>query len=453
MTTATPWIDRPDLALFTDLYELTMMQAYIADGMTDAATFSLSVRDLPRHRNYLLACGQDEVLSYLERLRFDHDGIGHLRSLGLFRDDFLDWLSRFRFSGEIHAVPEGTPVFANEPILEVTAPLPEAQLVETLIMNQIHLQTVLASKAVRVVEAAAGRRVVDFGARRMHGIDAALKAVRAFHIAGIAATSNVLAARLYGLPPTGTMAHSFIQAHDDEMAAFRSFVRHYPETVLLVDTYDTPKGLEHVIALSREIGDRFRVRAVRLDSGDLAALAGATRRMLDEAGLRRVEIFASSGLDEYRIADLVALGAPIDGFGVGTHLGVSRDAPGLDMAYKLCAYAGRGRLKLSSGKPVLPGRKQVFRIEEQGRAIRDIIARADETLSGRPLLRPMMRDGRRLTPDGETDLAVARRRAREEIDRLPPAVRGLNPAEAPYPVAISPALAAYRAAVIRSVTV
>ena len=293
---------------------------------------------------------------------------------------FTQWLEEFRFTGDVDAVPEGTPVFENEPILEVTAPIAQAQLAETFVMNQVHLQTVLASKAARVVTAAEGRSVVDFGPRRMHGIDAAIKAARAFHIAGVAATSNTLAGHIYGVPVARTMAHSFVQAAQNEMEAFRAFTALYPETILLVDTYDTLQGVRHVIALARELGDAFKVRAVRLDSGDLADLATRTRAILDEAGLQRVEIFASGSLDEDTIAEIVAEGAPITGFGVGTSMGVSQDAPGLDIAYKLCAYGGRGRLKLSTGKPVLPSRKQVFRIEEDGRAVRDVIARAEEVL-------------------------------------------------------------------------
>src|SRR5512147_1600791 len=431
-----PGHDVHNLALFTDLYELTMLQAYVEVGMQEQATFSLFTRRLPKRRNYLLACGLDDVLSYLESLRFDEESLEYLASLGMFKDSFLTWLRDFRFTGYGHAFPEGTPVFANEPILEITAPIAEAQLAETFVVNQIHLQTTLASKAARVVTAARGRAVVDFGARRIHGTDAAIKAARAFYIAGVAATSNVLAGKIYGLPVTGTMAHSFVQAWDDEKDAFRSFVRLYPDTVLLVDTYDTAKGVSRVCEIAQELGDEFKVRAVRLDSGNLAELAWQTRKILDAAGLGKVEIFASSGLDEDVIDDLVTRGAPIMGFGVGTKMGVSEDAPSLDIAYKLCAYAGQGRVKLSTGKPILPGRKQVFRIEENGRAVRDVIARADEHLDGRPLLHPVMAGGRR-TARGAADLDGARIRAREELGRLPDAVRALTPTDLPYPVSIS----------------
>ncbi|KPK43532.1 MAG: nicotinate phosphoribosyltransferase [Nitrospira bacterium SM23_35] len=424
------------LALFTDFYELKMLQAYFEDSMAEDAVFSLFVRRLPVRRNFLLACGLDSVLEYLENLRFGDNDIAFLASLGQFSDRLLSWLRNFRFTGEIYAVPEGTPIFPNEPILEVVAPLPQAQLVETFIMNQIHVQTVLASKAQRVVTAAEGRPVVDFGARRMHGIDAALKAARAFYIAGVAATSNVLAGRLYGVPVAGTMAHSYIQAHENEASAFRAFVRLYPETILLVDTYDTLAGVRKVIELAKSLGKDFRVKAVRLDSGDLLSLSRDTRQLLDEAGLDKVEIFASGGLDEDTISELLSSGAPINGFGVGTSMGVSSDVPDLDIAYKLCEYAGKGRIKLSTGKPVLPSRKQIFRIAEGDHDIRDVIARADEHLPGRPLLAPVMRNGMRLSAGG-ADLDPLRAYAKNQITRLPDHIRAIAPAEPPYPVEVS----------------
>jgi len=429
----------PVSALFTDLYQLKMGQAYRAEGMEEAGTFSLFVRSLPPERNFLLAAGLAPLLEALEALRFDDDDLAYLESLGSFSRDYLDSLRDFRFEGDVWAVPEGTPVFAEEPLLEVVAPAPQAQLVETLVMNQVHSATVLASKAARVVLAAGGRPVVDFGARRIHGTDTGVKSARAYHLAGVAATSNVLAGRLYGVPVSGTMAHSYVEAHDDEYEAFRAFAREFPDTILLVDTYDTLGGVGQVTRLARELGDDFRVRGVRLDSGDLAELSLATRRMLDEAGLSRVEIFASGGLDERTIAELVAADRPIDGFGVGTDMGVSSDAPKLDMAYKLTAYAGRGRMKLSSGKRTLPGRKQVFRREREGRILCDCIARADEELPGRPLLRRVMRAGR-VVPEAREDLDAGRERARREIAGLPEAVRSLDPAEPPFEVLLSRAL-------------
>ena len=442
------WVNDANMALFTDLYELTMLQAYMERGMFAESVFSMFVRRLPAQRNFVLACGLEDALHYLETMRFTPQSLDYLASVGTFTDRFLKWLADFRFTGDVHAVPEGTPVFANEPILEVVAPLPQGQIAETFLMNQVQLQTMLASKAARVVAAAAGRTVADFGARRIHGTDAAVKGARAFFIAGVDATSNVVAGQLYGIPVVGTMAHSFIQSFGDELGAFRAFAEIYPETVLLIDTYDTLEGARKVVALARELGDDFRVKAVRLDSGDLAGLAVKTRAIFDAAGLEQVEIFASGGLDEYKVAAIVAGGAPVTGFGVGTAMGVSDDAASLDIVYKLCAYGGHGRLKASPGKPVLPGRKQVFRFEDGGRAVRDVIARESEEMPARPLLRPVMRDGERLA-DGRVSLAEACLHARDEIARLPETVRAIAPAETPYPVEISPALQTYHEDVMR----
>lgn len=427
-------------ALLTDLYQLTMAQSYLHEGMAATAVFTLSVRRLPERRNFLLACGLDDVLTFLENMRFSEDAIGYLSSVPRLSPAFLARLRGFRFSGDVHAVPEGTPVFADEPILEVVAPVMEAQVVETYVLNQVHLQTVLASKAARVVGAAGGSPVVDFGLRRIHGTDAGLKGARAFYIAGVAATSNVLAGRTYGIPLTGTMAHSYVQAHDTELDAFRAFVQVYPDATLLVDTYDTLTGVDNVIRLERELREQFQVRAIRLDSGDLGTLSRASRERLDAAGLQRVQIFASSGLDEYVIRDLIAARAPIDGYGVGTAMGVSKDEPSLDMVYKLTEYGGRGRVKTSPGKPVLPGRKQIFRMERDGITTEDVIARHDEEMPGRPLLRCVMQSGKRVSALRET-VDDARLRASEEIARLPAPLRGLDPPRRPFAVHVSGALA------------
>ena len=436
------------LALFTDLYQLTMLQAYFEERMTERAVFSLFVRRLPPRRNFLIACGLNAVLDYLENLRFTQQDLAYLDSLEIFSDRFLAWLTDFRFTGDIHATREGTPVFANEPILEVEAPLPEAQLIETFVMNQVQLQTMLASKAHRVVTAARGRSVIDFGARRIHGTDAAVNAARAFWIAGVNATSNVLAGQRFGIPVAGTLAHSYIQAHGDEAAAFRAFANLYPDTVLLVDTYDTLAGVQKVIELAKRLGEYFKVRAVRLDSGDLLDLSLQARAALDQAGLHNIQIIASGSLDEYEIDALLSSGAPLDGFGVGTAMGVSADAPYLDIVYKLTSYAGDGRVKLSANKPVLPGRKQVFRNSENERETGDTIARADEDLPGRPLLETVMRDGVRIIPP-TYDLSGIRRYAAEQIARLPETVRGLPEADPPYPVEISAKLNAYHQEVVR----
>ncbi len=438
-------------ALFVDQYELTMAQAYVAAGMEqDRATFSLYVRSLPRHRNYLVAAGLDAVLEWLESWRVTEDDAAYLRSLGTFSEPFLAWLRAQRFEGDVRALPEGTLFFPEEPVLEVDAPIAQAQLAESFVLNRIHAATSLASKAARIVTAAAGRSVVDFALRRSHGGEGALMAARAFHLAGVGATSNMAAAARYGIPPAGTMAHSFVEAFDDELDAFRAFAREHPSTTLLVDTYDTLEGVRRVVALARELGDAFRIQAVRLDSGSLGELATAARAILDEAGLQHVSIVASGGLDEDAIARLVAEDRPIDGFGVGTAMGVSEDAPTLDMAYKLVEYRGLGRMKLSTGKRTLPGRKQAWRFEERGRALEDVIGRADEAYGGRPLLTTVMRNGAR-TDRGREPLEVARRRAREELARMPDHVRALAPARPPYPVSISDALRAELESVRRRV--
>lgn len=449
-TVKPPFSDGFGLALFTDLYELTMAQAYIEEGMTGDAVFSLYVRTLPEKRKYLLAAGLNSVLEYLRNLRFTEEDLEYLEGTGFFNPSFLDWLRAFEFSGDVYAVPEGTPVFPGEPVLEVAAPLPQAQLVETLVLNQIHVQTLLASKASRIVTAASGRKVVDFGSRRTHGTDAALKAARSFYLAGVAATSNVLAGKIYGIPVSGTMAHSYVQAHENELDAFRAFARIYPETVLLVDTYDTINGVSGVISLARELGDDFKVRAIRLDSGDIAGLSIEARRMLDDAGLEGVEIFASGGLDEDRIAELLSAGARLDGFGVGTRMGVSSDAPDLDVVFKLCQYEGRGKVKLSEGKPILPGRKQVFRSFREGRACGDIIARNSEDLPGRPLLEPVMKEGTPLGP-GLRSLDESREYAAREVAALPDSVSSLLPEEPSYPVEVSQELLSFQEEVSRKI--
>lgn len=429
----------PGHALFADLYEIAMLRAYFQLGMMERATFSLFVRKLPASRNFLLACGIGELLNAIRSFRYDEAQLRYLASLGSFPDDFLQWLSRFRFTGDVHALPEGTPFFANEPILEVVAPIAEAQVLETLILNRIGLATMLASKAARIVAAAGGRTVVDFGARRAQGRDAAKQGAHAFYIAGVAATSNLEAGEAYGIPVAGTMAHSFVEACASEAQAFEAYASIFPETTLLVDTYDTLEGVTKVIALANSLGENFKVRAIRLDSGNLDWLARRARRMLDEAGLERVQIFASGGLDERTIHDLTAAGAPIDAFGVGTEMAVSSDAPALDIAYKLTEYAGRGRMKLSSGKRSLPGRKQVFRRFRNGTATSDVIALHDETLAGVPLLRPVMRNGALL---GESiPLPQIRAHAQEAMNALPPDFRSLAPLPAPYPVTISMRLA------------
>lgn len=426
-------------ALFTDLYELTMMQAYYVEGVTREAVFELFFREMPKSRNYIMAAGLDDVLAYLEELRFADDELRWLDDQGIFSAAFLERLADLKFTGDVYAVPEGTIVFQNEPVVQVVAPLPEAQLVETYVLNQVHFQSVAASKAARVVRSARGRKVVDFGSRRSHGTDAALKMARASFLAGVGGTSNVAASRLYAIPVVGTMAHSYIEAHDDERSAFKAFADEFPETTLLVDTYDSLEGVRRVIELARTSGDEFQVRAIRLDSGDLGELARRCRELLDDAGLTRVSIFASSGLNEYKITDLLTSGAPIDGFGVGTEMAVSSDAPDIDFAYKLVAYDGEPRMKLSSSKVTMPGRKQVFRVSEGGRMLGDVIGRFDEDQPGEPLLRQVMRRGKRCKA-GHVALKHARAHAETQLAALPPALHALERVENGYSVAASAAL-------------
>ncbi len=421
----------PPPALLLDLYELTMAQSYVDEGMTAPATFSLFARHLPRDWGYLVAAGLDDVLSYLETLAFGAEELSYLRSTGLFTPTFLDHLGRLRFTGSVRAMPEGTVCFPNEPLLEVTAPIVEAQLVESAIVNQVHFQTLIASKAARCVEAAVGCRLVDFGLRRTHGYDAGLKAARSAYLVGFDATSNVLAGQRYGIPIAGTMAHSYVEAFGDEAESFRAFVRAYPDgTTLLVDTYDTVRGIERAAAVGRELAAAgHRLGGVRLDSGDLGADSAEARRILDAAGLTDATIFVSGNLDEHAIAALLAAGAPIDGFGVGTRMGVSADAPYLDMAYKLVAYDGRPTLKTSAGKATWPGPKQVWR-RRDARGPADLVALAAEPgpAEAEPLLLPAMADGRRT---GTTSLAEVRARARAEIERLAPEQRRLTAPAAP----------------------
>lgn len=427
--------------LLTDLYELTMAAAYLDEGMADRpATFSLFVRDLPPERGYLVAAGLDDALTWLERLEFTDEALGALDDLDVFDPTFLDWLGRLRFAGGVRAVPEGTVVFAEEPVLEVDAPLGAAQIAETYLLNQITLQTVLATKCARCVDAAGDAAVVDFALRRTQGIDAGMKLVRCGKIAGVAATSNVAGAAHYGVPASGTMAHAFVQAYPDEADAFRAFARRYREgTVLLVDTYDTLQGVERAIEVAREMRDEgVELRGVRLDSGDLEQLGKQARAMLDDAGFPEMQVFASGGLDEFEIEALRGAGAPIDGFGVGTAMGVSKDAPALDSVYKLVEIDGTPVRKTSAGKEIWPGRKQVWR--RTGFA-GDVLATADEPGPDgdvEPLLVDVMRDGERVDADA-TDLDAAAGRCRAALESLPDGVKRLRDPE-PYPVEVSDTL-------------
>ncbi len=424
-------------ALLTDLYQLTMLQAYYDRGMREPAVFELFVRRLPASRNFLLAAGLEQALDYLVGLRFTERDIEASRRTGLFGDGFLEWLARLRFTGDVDAMPEGTVFFADEPVLRVTAPIAEAQLVESRLVNIVHLQTLIASKAARCVLAAPGKTLVDFGMRRAHGADAALHAARASYLAGFTGTSTVSAHPAFGIPIFGTMAHSFVEAHDSEIEAFAHFAdSHRGPITLLIDTYDTVRGAERVVALAKRLGER-KIAAVRLDSGDFDALAREVRRRFDAAGLGEIQIFASGGLDEHRVCELVAARAPIDGFGIGTALDVSEDCPALDCVYKLQAYAGRPRRKRSSGKATWPGAKQVFRSAADGPHFeRDVVTIVGDALPGEPLLAPVMRRGVRVAAP---TLAQSRARAAAQLKRLPEALRALDRGAA-YPVDVTGAL-------------
>lgn len=433
------------MSLLTDLYQLTMAHAYFDHGMNDIAVFELNVRNLPPGRRFLLAAGLEQAIEYLEQLRFTSDDLEFLRGLGTFPQAFLDHLATVRFTGSLHAMPEGTPFFANEPLLRVTAPIAEAQLVESRLLNIVHFQTLIASKAVRCVIAARGKQLVDFGMRRAHEAGAALFAARAAYLAGFNGTATVQAGRCFGIPLSGTMAHSFVEAHDREEEAFRHFIASRPETVtLLIDTYDTQRAAHRVVALARELDRRGAPRAihaVRIDSGDLAAETRAVRGIFDRAGYRDIGILLSGGLDEHSIEELVHEGVPMDAFGVGTSLDVSDDAPALDMAYKLEEYAGRPRRKRSPGKVTWPGTKQVFRERgNEGEMLCDCIALDKEREPGEPLLIEMMRAGQRVA-NGPA-LERIRDLCSREVQTLPPALRELGDTQerGAFPVRVSDAL-------------
>lgn len=428
----------PISPLLTDLYQLTMLQAYFQEGLTGTACFELFVRRLPPGRNFLVAAGLPGVLEELENLRFPEADCAWLAEQPGFTQDFAERLAGLRFTGDVDALPEGSVFFQNEPMMRITAPLPEAQLVETRLINLVQLQTMMASKAARSVLAAPDKRLVEFGLRRAHGAEAGLLAARSAYLAGFAGSSNVLACREFGVPLYGTMAHAYVMAHASEEEAFLRFAESQAgNLVLLIDTYDTLAAARKLVGLAPRLAERgIPLRAVRLDSGDLVALSKQVRAILDQGGLSGCQIFASGDLDEYEISRLLAEGAPIDGFGVGTRLATSVDAPYLSCVYKLQEYAGTPRRKRSAGKATWPGRKQVFRVyDAAGRMRHDVLAEEGEAVEGEPLLRPVMRAGQRLDPP--EPLELARERLRQQLGQLPEALRSLEVAEA-YPVEISP---------------
>ena len=427
--------------LLVDLYELTMLHAYRRAGIDAApATFSLFVRNLPDSRSYLVAAGLDDALEWLEELRFEERHLAAIERLGLFPPDFLDHLGSLRFTGDVRAVPEGSFVFAGEPLLEVDAPVGEGQLAETFLLNQLSLQTMLATTAAQCRHAAQGRSVVDFAIRRSHGIHAAMKLSRVGRIVGLDGTSNVAGADRYGMRASGTMAHAFVQAHQDELTAFRNFAEAFGDsTVLLVDTYDPLVGIERAVQVAQELRDRGqRLGGVRIDSGDLAALASTARERFDEAGLPEVQVHVSGDLDEHRIEALLAAGAPVDGFGVGTALGVSKGAPSLNAVYKLTELDGRFVRKTSAGKETWPGRKQVWRAPDWSE---DVLTLLDEPSPGdgyEPLLVEVLRGGVR-TAAGRSDLAASHERFESQRAALPTMLRDLTDAPA-HTVRISDAV-------------
>jgi nicotinate phosphoribosyltransferase len=438
-------VEAGNSALLTDLYQLTMLQTYYRQGMAETAVFELFVRHLPPNRGFLLAAGLEQALDYLENLHFTPGELDWLAASKQFSQDFVDTLAAFRFTGEVHALPEGTVFFANEPLLRITAPLPQAQLVESRLINLLHLQTLIASKAARCVLAAPGKTLVDFGLRRAHGAEAALLAARAAYLAGFNGTATVLAGMRFGIPIFGTMAHSLVQAHDREEEAFEHFAYAQPNNVvLLIDTYDTVAAAHKVVALAPRLqAQGIAIKGVRLDSGDLGELTRKVRQILNAGGLQKTTIFCSGDLDEYRLQELLEEAqAPIDGFGIGTRLDISTDAPSMDCVYKLQEYAGIPRRKRSPGKATWPGRKQVYRrFLEEGTLAEDCLGLEDHPHPGEPLLKPVMRAGQRLAP--AESLGTLRERARRQLAALPAALRANQ--TAPYSVIIAPELQALAA--------
>ncbi len=439
-------------ALLTDLYEFTMAQAYLEQGMDEPAVFEFFVRKLPTHRNFLVAAGLEQVLDYLTELKVTQEELAWLDQSKRFRSELLHYLEALRFTGDVEAMPEGTTFFPHEPILRIIATLPQAQLVESRVMNLLNFQTMVASKAARSVLIAGEKPLIDFGLRRAHGAEAGLLAARASYLAGFAGTATVLAGMAYEIPLYGTMAHSFVQAHEDEILAFEHFAKAQPDNVvLLIDTYDTEAAADKVVALAQPLQAKgITLKGIRLDSGDLAAHARKVRQILNVGGLSQVQILASGNLDEYRLRDLIEVGAPIDSFAVGTAMTTSSDAPSLDCAYKLQEYGGRPCRKRSEGKATWPGRKQVYRYHgHDGHLDHDIVTTHDDQLPGEPLLQPVMKGGRRLAPS--PPMAEMRRHAAAQLGQLPESLRALEPSTA-YDVRISKALRSLAQTVDRAST-
>lgn len=441
-----------NLALFTDLYELTMAASYYDHGMFEPATFSLFIRKYPTSRRYFISAGLADVLDYLKDLKFTSDDLNYLDETGLFKPGFLSYLEKFRFTGDVFAIPEGRLFFVNEPIIEITAPLIESQIVETFIINAINLQVMIATKASRCVHVAWPRKLVDFSLRRTHGIDAGMKVARASFIGGFEGTSNVLAGKIYGIPIFGTMAHSFVICFEKEVDAFRAFAQSFPENVvLLVDTYDTISGTVKAAEVGREMALKGqKLKGVRLDSGDIAHLSRKVRKILKRTGLRETTIFASGAFDEYKIQRILDQAGDIDSFGVGTKMGVSADAPYLDMAYKLVKYAGRPVLKLSPEKITLASEKQIFRFTtSKGKLKRDIIGlREDKLEGGEPLLNRVMTRGKVISEF--SDLFHIQKIFLDEFSKLDFKLKSLEKKETEYRVNLSPRLKSLQSRIVNT---
>ena len=445
-------LEPPEIPLLTDLYEFTVAAAFFARGMTGEASFEVMVRRFPQSRGYMIAAGLQRVLELLQDFHFDDAALAHLESLHLFKPEFLEHLARLRFTGLVRAIPDGSVFFAGEPVLEVRAPLIEAQLLEPLILNQLGFASLTATKAARCFSVASARRLIEFGLRRGQGADATLIAAHSSYLAGFSGTSNVLAGKRYGMPVFGTMSHSFIMAHESEPQAFEEFARAFPKlNTILVDTYDTVQGVKNVTELARRIASEdIKIQAVRLDSGNLDQLSRQARAILDGNGLTDVAIFASGNLDEYRIAELIRAGAPIDAFGVGTSLAVSDDAPSADYTYKLTDYLDHPRMKTSTGKATIPGRKQIFRgIDASGHFSQDVVGLIDENAGGvtrefkpavakvTPILQPVFEHGQ--PTNALPTLEQSREHFMAEFAMLGAKQRSLtNPVA--YPVRLSAAL-------------
>jgi len=442
------------VSLLVDLYELTMGQSYFIYKKNTSATFDLFVRSLPANRGYLVSCGLEDILNYVKNLKFSREDLGYLKKQGIFSADFLRYLSNFKFTGDIWAMPEGEIFFANEPVIRVTAPIIEAQLIESFLLNTINLQAMIASKASRVVLSAQGRKVYDFALRRTHGQDAGIKVARAAYVAGFCGTSNTLAGKLYNIPVAGTMAHSFVMSFKHEIDAFLVYAETFPrKSILLVDTYDTIKGIENAVTIGLYLKEKgYRLQGIRLDSADITSLSKSARKMLDKTGLNYVKIFASGNLDEFKIKDLLKRGAAVDSFGVGTNMGTSIDAPYLDVIYKISEVTNEEgaflpTMKLSKGKVTYPGRKQVFRIEDKkGRFIKDILGLEKEKIRGRPLLKKVVAKGRIIYKPPSLD--KIRGAVKDNLCGFPKKLKEVY-AGYEYPVIISPQLKKLRSSLAR----